>query len=56
MQVLSQLSYSPTWSGRADSNRRPLAPHASALTKLSYAPTRLFSCQPQALYHVHLPV
>ncbi len=27
------------WSGRADLNRRPLAPHASALTRLRYAPT-----------------
>jgi hypothetical protein len=26
------------WSGRADSNRRPLAPKASALTKLRHAP------------------
>src|SRR5688572_18263537 len=26
------------WSGWADSNRRPLAPKASALTKLSYTP------------------
>ena len=27
------------WSGRADLNRRPLAPHASALTRLRHAPT-----------------
>ena len=27
------------WSGREDLNLRPLAPHASALAKLSYAPT-----------------
>jgi hypothetical protein len=28
-------------SGRADSNRRPLAPKASALTRLSYTPAGL---------------
>jgi hypothetical protein len=28
-------------SGRADSNRRPLAPKASALTRLSYTPVGL---------------
>ena len=27
------------WSGRLDSNQRPLAPKASALSKLSYAPS-----------------
>src|SRR4051812_27333191 len=28
------------WSGRADSNRRPLDPQSSALTRLRYAPDR----------------
>src|SRR5438128_2402356 len=28
------------WSGRRDSNPRPLAPHASALARLRYAPIR----------------
>ena len=27
------------WSGRGDSNSRPLEPHSSALTRLRYAPT-----------------
>ena len=29
------------WSGRPDSNRRPLDPQSSALTRLRYAPTPL---------------
>ena len=29
-----------TWSGRADLNGRPLAPQASALTRLRHAPIR----------------
>ena len=29
-----------SWSGRRDSNPRPLAPHASALARLRHAPNR----------------
>ena len=32
---------SASWSGRPDSNRRPRAPKARALTRLRYAPTPL---------------
>ena len=35
-----QLSYWRPWSGRQDSNLRPTAPKAVALTRLRYAPTR----------------
>ena len=37
-----QLSYrrKKKWSGRPDSNWRPPAPKAGALTKLRYAPTK----------------
>jgi hypothetical protein len=34
------VSGSNAWSGRPDSNRRPPAPKAGALTKLRYAPTQ----------------
>ena len=34
----SKIAPSNIWSGRADLNRRPLAPKASALAKLSHAP------------------
>src|SRR5450432_2973014 len=36
----SSLLYREKWSGRADSNRRPLDPQSSALTRLRYAPDR----------------
>ena len=37
----TKLSYFPEkWSGRDDSNIRPPAPHAGALAKLRYAPTK----------------
>ena len=41
----TKLSHAPTKkeSGRADLNGRPLAPQASALTKLCYAPNTLLS-------------
>ena len=34
----SALTFRKTWSGRADSNCRPPAPKAGALTRLRYAP------------------
>ena len=36
----STVSRGRKWSGRADSNRRPLDPQSSALTRLRYAPDR----------------
>ncbi len=38
-----------SWSGRVDSNHRPPAPHAGALTRLRYAPTR---SRPKAARHL----
>ena|GEM_PF-1180392 len=38
-RVLSGVSLSNLWSGRWDSNSRPSAPKADALTGLRYAPT-----------------
>ena len=37
-QVRKAAAYWLKWSERADSNRRPLVPQTSALTRLRYAP------------------
>jgi hypothetical protein len=44
--LFSYWFFAFSWSGRHDSNVRPLAPHASALARLRYAPTEQISEKP----------
>lgn len=40
------ITNTPNWSGRRDSNSRPSEPHSDALARLRYAPTDFLAVSP----------